>query len=323
VFFAFAACKRVCAEEVYFSTQALASWKARCCFAQPGGVCVQAGGAGCVSVAVIKLGGSILAGVVSYRRAANFIVQRLAGNSDENLVVVVSAQHGETDALLREARAIAVEPGAAALDLLWSTGELRSVARLALYLQAAGIRAAALDVRQTGLRIAARGLGVARAEFGPASIRKALTAHRVVIVPGFLATDDSGAIVTLGRGGSDLTAVVLAVGMGASRCELIKDVPGYFTDDPKVNADAQHLPRLSYAQALAMADEGCDLVQGAALEAAERCDLPIVVRSLEESGTESWITAKNDCEKEGLAPRPIEHVGEADLSSIINGSREN
>lgn len=284
---------------------------------------MRASGVGRGSVAVIKLGGSIFSGPISYRRAARFIGRRLAANPEENLVAVVSAQNGETDALLREAQAIVTEPGDAALDLLWSTGELRSVARLALHLQAAGIRTAALDVRQTGLRIAARGLGVARAEFDPASIRKALVAHRVVIVPGFLASDDSGAVVTLGRGGSDLTAVLLAAGLGASRCELIKDVPGYFTDDPNVNAGAQHLPRLSFAQALAMAEAGCDLVQRAALQAAERCDLPIVVRSLEESAPESWVTASAEVEEQNPTEARIEEVNETDLSTITTGSTGN
>jgi aspartate kinase len=275
------------------------------------------------SVAVIKLGGSVFSGPISYRRAARFVGQRLASNPEENLVVVVSAQNGETDALLREAQAIAAKPDDAALDLLWSTGELRSVARLALHLQAAGIPSAALDVRQTGLRTAARGLDAARAEFDPEGIRNALAGHRVAVVPGFLATDDSGAVVTLGRGGSDLTAVLLAAGLGASRCELIKDVPGYFTDDPNANAGAEHLPRLSFAQAVAMADAGCDLVQRAALEAAERCGLAIVVRSLEESAPESWVTARAEVEKRNPTEARIEEINEADLSTITSGSTGN
>lgn len=247
-------------------------------------------GSGCASVAVIKVGGSIFTGPISYRRAARFIARRVANNSSENLVVVVSAQNGETDALLREAQAISVEPDEVALDLLWSTGELRSVARLALHLQAEGIRAATLDVRQTGLRIAERGCEVSAAQFDSTAILDVLATKRVAIVPGFLATNLAGAIVTLGRGGSDLTAVLIAAGLGASRCELIKDVPGYFTDDPRLHTGAKHLPRLSFAQALAMADEECELVQRQAIEAAERCDLPLVVRSLETHAPESWIT---------------------------------
>jgi aspartate kinase len=287
-------------------------------FAQPGGFLVR-DESGCESVAVIKLGGSIFTGPISYGRGARYIGQRLAANPQENLVVVVSAQNGETDALLREAQAIVSEPDDAALDLLWSTGELRSVARLALHLQAAGMRAAALDVRQTGLRIAARGLGVARAQFDATNIRKAIVTRRVVIVPGFLATDDAGDIVTLGRGGSDLTAVLLAVGLGASRCELVKDVPGYFTDDPNLNASARHLPSLSFAQAVLMADRGCDLVQRTALEAAEQYDLPIVVRSLEESAAESWVTTTTAAERTAFRDTRGEEANEADLSSISTG----
>lgn len=270
---------------------------------------------------VMKLGGSIFNGPGSYRRAASFVRRRLVANPEENFVVVVSAQNGETDELLREAQAIVDEPGEAALDLLWSTGELRSVARLALHLQAAGIRAAALDVRQTGLRIAARGLGVGRAELDVTKIRRALRTHRVVVVPGFLATDSSGAIVTLGRGGSDLTAVLLAAGLNAARCELIKDVPGYFTDDPNLNAGAQHIARLSFAEAIAMASNGCDLVQRAALEAAERCNLPIVVHSLEENAAESWVAANGTAVEEVIfGDGPIEEGEETDLSTIPTGS---
>jgi aspartate kinase len=272
---------------------------------------------GCRRCVVMKLGGSIFNGPISYRRAARFVSQRLAANPEENLVIVVSAQNGETDELLREAQAIVNEAGEAALDLLWSTGELRSVARLALHLQAAGSRAAALDVRQTGLRIASRGLGVARAEFDATQIRKALRVNRAVVVPGFLATDSSDAIVTLGRGGSDLTAVLLAAGLGAARCELIKDVPGYFTDDPKVNASAHHIARLSFTEAIAMANDGCDLVQRAALEAAERCRLPIVVRSLEENAAESWVTTDGMTEGAILDGEPSE---EEDLNTIPTGS---
>ncbi len=264
----------------------------------------------CSRVVVMKLGGSVFDGPISYRRAARFIRGRVEANPEEGFVVVVSAQNGETDALLREAEAIVDEPGPVALDLLWSTGELQSVARLALHLQAGGIRAAALDVRQTGLRIEARGMGVAAAEFDGRSIRKELATHCVAIVPGFLATDSTGAVVTLGRGGSDLTAVLLAEGLGALRCELIKDVPGYFTEDPNVDAGAQHLARISFARALKMADAGCDLVQRAALEAAERCDLPIVVRSLEENGPESWVTATEEIEEEGASEKVIAEVNE-------------
>lgn len=228
-------------------------------------------------LSVLKLGGSVLRDDPSYASAARFLHERLARTDDERLVVIVSAQHGSTDALLAEAEAIA--PGAAgeALDLLWSTGELRSVALLALHLQRIGTRAVPFNVHQTGL-VADRAAGTT---VRPLRLLAALATSRIVIVPGFLGVSPGGTITSLGRGGSDLTAVLLAAAVRADACELIKDVPGYFTADPHRDAQARPIHDLSIAQALAMADAGCDLVQRAALVAAAAAGLHIVIRSMD------------------------------------------
>jgi len=246
-------------------------------------------------VAVIKIGGSILTSAKAYRRAALFVCNRRRAAPWENLVVVVSAQEGATDRLERAAREIVREPDARALDLLWATGELRSVALLALHLQALGVSAAALDAHEAGLQVSAVSDGPVR-ESGRVSlharwIRTALTEHPVAVVPEFFATDAAGTILSLGRGGSDLTAVLLAEGIEACRCELLKDVPGYFSSDPHRDPAARHLPSLTFEEALALADGGCDLVQRNAIEVAARCELPLVARSLEEPAPVSRITA--------------------------------
>lgn len=225
---------------------------------------------------VVKLGGSVLRDSRGFERAAVFIANRLASNSDERLIVVVSAQHGATDNLLAEAAAIADDPDQTALDLLWSTGELRSVALLALHLQRLHVKAHALNVHQSGLLWEER-----CATVRPLRLHAALARARVVIVPGFLAVGPGGTVRSLGRGGSDLTAILLAAAVGADRCELIKDVPGYHTADPHVRSDAQPIAALSIADAVAMAAGGCELVQPAALEAARARDLRVIVRSLE------------------------------------------
>jgi aspartate kinase len=224
-------------------------------------------------LSVLKIGGSVLRDGESFRAAATFIAERTSDN--ERLVIIVSAQYGLTDALLGEAREIAGEPNADALDLLWSTGELRSVALLALHLQQLGVRAEALNVHQAGLIWADDAT-----EVRPLRILAALADARVIIVPGFLAVVPGGAVRSLGRGGSDLTAVLLATALRADRCELIKDVSGYYTADPHVHADAEPITSLSMERALVMAREGCDLVQPAALEAARRSALPLTVCSL-------------------------------------------
>lgn len=245
-------------------------------------------------LSVLKLGGSVLRDDASFAAAARFLHDRLALNQDERLVVIVSAPYGMTDALLEEATRIACGaperegrrepsrsggPGApdnVALDLLWSTGEQRSVALLALHLQKIGTHAVPFNVHQTGL--------VAEQTAGPAvrplRLLAALSHARVVIVPGFLGVSAGGTITSLGRGGSDLTAVLLATSVRADACELIKDVPGYFTADPHRHADARPIHDLSFDEALAMADAGCDLVQRAALAAAKHAGLHLVIRSM-------------------------------------------
>jgi aspartate kinase len=236
-------------------------------------------------LSVLKVGGSVLRDEASYAATAAFLQNRLAVNPDERLVVIVSAQHGATDELLAEAQAIAGEPNSDALDLLWSTGELRSVARLALHLQRIGVAAIPFNVHQTGLVACpepSRGAcPEQRTTVRPLRLLAALGASRLVIVPGFLGVSAGGTIASLGRGGSDLTAVLLAIAVRADACELIKDVAGYFTADPHRDAKARQLHDLPIDQALDMADAGCDLVQRAALAAAAQAGLHLVIRSMD------------------------------------------
>ena len=233
------------------------------------------------AVTVLKIGGSVLTGADGYRRAATFVANRLAG-SPERLVIVVSAEHGHTDELHQEATALSHGvPDGDLLDLLWSTGEIRSVALLSLRLRSAGVRVTGVSVHEIGLRVVP---GDTRIAFNPLAIRAALAHHRVVVVPGFLAVDRQR-VVTLGRGGSDWSAVLLAARLGAGRCELIKDVDGYFTADPATHPDAARIPHLSYTTALQMADDGCPLVQRHAIAEAASARLPLVIRSLSSAGT--------------------------------------
>lgn len=245
------------------------------------------------AVAVIKIGGSILTNSQAYRRAAKFIRNRHRAEPDERLVVVVSAQEGATDALERAARKIARQPDAAALDLLWSTGEIRSAALLALHLQALGVPARALNIHEAGLKISEDSQDDRRVQLDPRRLLAVLAQHAVAVVPGFLAADSRDTIISLGRGGSDLTAVLLAEGTGACRCELIKDVPGYFTSDPHHDPTARPIPHLTFEHAISLAEAGCDLVQKKAVEAAARCGLPLVVRSLDEAAPLSLIAPRN------------------------------
>jgi aspartate kinase len=247
-------------------------------------------------LSVLKLGGSVLRDARSYSAAARFLRDRLALNQDERLVVIVSAEFGTTDELLAEAQSIADSPAQESLDLLWSTGEIRSVAILALYLQRLGVSAAPFNVHQTGL-VADRAIGTT---VRPLRLLAALAHARIVIVPGFLGISAGGTITSLGRGGSDLTAVLLASSIRADACELIKDVAGYYTADPHRDPAARQIHHLSAAEALRMADAGCDLVQRAALAAAAQAGLHLVVRSIDADAPVTHVYANERTAHHGI-----------------------
>src|SRR3954452_816946 len=251
-------------------------------------------------LSVLKIGGSVFRDDPAYASAAGFLRDRLAATPDERLVVIVSAQYGATDALLAEATTIAGDPAQQALDLLWSTGELRSVALLALHLQRIGVSAVPFNVHQTGL-VAERATGT---PVRPLRLLAALGASRIVVVPGFLGVSAGGTIASLGRGGSHLAAVLLASAIRADACELIKDVPGYFTADPHCDEHATPIRHLSIEDALAMADRGCDLVQRAALIAAGSAALPLIIRSMDAAAP---VTHVHSCRDDRSQHHGIRH----------------
>jgi aspartate kinase len=176
---------------------------------------------------------------------------------------------------------------------------------LALHLQAIGVSATPFNVHQTGLVACPEqrrgacpepGRGAAGATgttVRPLRLLAALATSSIVIVPGFLGVSPGGTIASLGRGGSDLTAVLLAAAIRANACELIKDVPGYFTADPHRDAAARPIHDLSIGEALAMADAGCDLVQRAALVAAAAAGLHIVIRSMDAAAPVTHVRSQH------------------------------
>lgn len=219
----------------------------------------------------------------SYRQAARFLVRRLHECPEGRLIAVVSARKGLTDELERVARGITGHPNPRTLDLLWSTGEMHSVALLTFHLEELGVAALGLNVHETGLRFNGAGHALLGIEALSGELRKVFGDHSVAVVPGFFGTLTSGTVVSLGRGGSDLSAVLLADELEAEQCELIKDVPGYFTEDPVITPRAKHLSWISYDTAIDMAKRGCELVQPVALDAARERGLQLIVRTLDDA----------------------------------------
>ncbi|MFI5255495.1 MAG: aspartate kinase [Candidatus Limnocylindrales bacterium] len=238
---------------------------------------------------VQKYGGSSLATADRIRHVAGRIARRRADGTD--LVVVVSAMGDTTDELLGLAAAITAEPDPRELDMLLATGEHQSATLVSMALHALGVAAISLTGAQAGIRTDSSHGKARLANVDPARVRQEMAAGRVVIVAGFQGATDTthpaGEVTTLGRGGSDTTAVALAARLEADRCEIYTDVDGIFTADPKIVPEARLLPIIGYEEMLELAQQGAQVMQTRAVELGWVNGVVIAVRSTfsEQPGT--------------------------------------
>lgn len=230
-----------------------------------------------MALTVQKYGGTSVADAERIRNVAQRIAARQ--RAGDRLVVVVSAMGDTTDRLLELASQISAEPEARELDVLLSTGETVAMTLLAMALHALGVDAVSLSGAQAGLRTdtvygRARILSVE-----PRRVRQELGRGRVVIVAGFQGITEELDVTTLGRGGSDTTAVALAAALHAERCEIYTDVDGVYTTDPRVEPAARKLRDLSYEEMLELAAVGAKVLHPRAVELGAVYNIPIIVAS--------------------------------------------
>jgi aspartate kinase len=231
-----------------------------------------------VSLIVQKFGGSSLADAASIKRVAQRIVD--TKNSGHDVVVVVSAMGDSTDELLDLAEQVSPNPPARELDMLLTAGERISMALVAMAISDLGAEARSYTGSQAGL-ITDSAHGAARIiDVTPGRIQTALDEGAIPIVAGFQGVaQDTKDITTLGRGGSDTTAVALAAALDASVCEIYTDVDGVFSADPRVVPAARQVPFITYEEMLELAAVGAKVLHLRCVEYARRFDLPIHVRS--------------------------------------------
>jgi homoserine dehydrogenase len=238
------------------------------------------GGAAMSRRIVQKFGGSVLTSIDSYHHAARHVACTVAQGF--RVLVVVSARSGTTDALLEGASRVSPSPGAEPLDLLLSTGELQSAAWLCMALQQLDVKAEALNPWQLGLHTDGMHGDARITRINPIPLRVKLTECQVVIVPGFIGRGLENRITTLGRGGSDLSAVALAQAIDAEACEFFKDVPGYFSVDPNLVQGAIHRPWVTGREAVELSRFGCRFLQDRAIEWAVKSRCQVKLRALKE-----------------------------------------
>ncbi len=236
---------------------------------------------------VQKYGGTSVADIDKIK----LIAEKIAKTKEEgyNIAVVVSAIGKTTDQLIEMARLISPDPPKRELDMLLSTGERTTMALLCIALHELGIEAVSLTGSQAGIITNDVHNDAKVIEVRPFRVQDEMEKGKVVVVGGFQGVSYRRDITTLGRGGSDTTAVALAAALNADRCEIYSDVPGVFSADPSIVTKAEHLPEISYQQMQEMSLAGAKVMNAAAIQFAKESNIAIYARSTFEPGKETII----------------------------------
>ena len=245
-----------------------------------------------MALIVQKYGGTSVANPDRIANVANRVIQ--AWRDGHKMVVVLSAMAGETDRLIALGKELAEDPEPRELDVLLATGEQVTVSLFSIFLHSQGVPATSLLSHQARI-YTDRAYGRARIlGIDTARIKEELKKNRVVTVAGFQGVDEVGNITTLGRGGSDTTAVAMAAVLKADCCEIYTDVDGVYTADPRICPKARKLERITYDEMLEMASLGAKVLEIRSVGFARRYSVPLVVRSSFTEGPGTLVTLEDE-----------------------------
>jgi aspartate kinase len=228
-------------------------------------------------IIVQKFGGTSVADIDKIKNVAKTVIREK--NNGNDIVVVVSAMGHTTDHLVKMAKDINPSPSAREMDMLLSTGECVSIALLTMAIQAQGYKAVSFNASQIGI-ITENVHSKARiVDISTEKLKKNLDEGNIIVVAGFQGVTEDGEITTLGRGGSDTSAVALAAALNAERCDIYTDVEGVYTTDPRVVPKASKLETISYEEMLELAHAGANVLHPRSVETAKQYSVPVRVRS--------------------------------------------
>jgi aspartate kinase len=236
---------------------------------------------------VQKYGGSSVADVGKLKKIASMIAK--VKRQDINVVVVVSAMGKTTNQLIEMAKAISPDPPRREMDMLLSTGERTSMALLCIALHEEGIESISLTGSQAGIITNDRHNDARVIEVRPIRVLDEIDKGKVVVIGGFQGVSYKRDITTLGRGGSDTSAVALAAALNADRCEIYSDVDGVYCSDPNIVSEAKHLPEISYQQIQEMAEAGAKVLNAQAVQFAKESKITLFARDAFNPGKETVI----------------------------------
>ena len=237
---------------------------------------------------VQNFGGTSVADAAKIKRAAQRVIDTI--NRGYSVVVVASARGKQTDQLIADAKELNPDPPAREMDQLLHTGEVQTVSLFAMALEAMGHEAISFTGGQIQMITDSAHSKARIKSIGADIIQEQLDAGKVVLVAGFQGIDEDGNITTLGRGGSDTSAVALAAAIGAEECEIFTDVDGIYTTDPRIFKDAVKMKQISYDEMLELASLGAGVMHGRAIEFGKKYDVKIHVRSSSEQIEGTIIT---------------------------------
>jgi aspartate kinase len=244
-----------------------------------------------MAVIVQKYGGTSVGNPERIRNVARRVLEtQRAGNQ---VVVVVSAMSGVTDSLIKLAREVCDEPVEREMDVLLATGEQTTIALLAMAVTHMGGRAVSLTGAQAGIVTDGVHTKARIHNITPDEVHRMLDDGNIVVVAGFQGTTADGRITTLGRGGSDLTAIALAAAIKADLCQIFTDVDGVYTADPRLVPDARKTPVISYEEMLEMASSGSKVMQSRSVEFASKFGVPFEVRNSMNDNPGTLVTQEN------------------------------
>ncbi len=265
-----------------------------------------------MSLVVQKYGGSSVADAEKIKKVAKRVVE--AKKRIDHIVVVVSALGDTTDELLSLARQVSSSPPEREMDMLLSTGEQVSMALLAMALNELGQEAISMTGQQVEILTDAGHTRARIRHIGAERVIRELRRGRVVVVAGFQGVTTDGEITTLGRGGSDTTAVALAAALHADYCEIYTDVDGVFTADPRLVSNARKLDRVSYMEMLEMAATGAKVLQARSVEYARKYGVRLYVRSSFHEGEGTWVVSEDEIMEKPIVSAVTHDFSEAKIT---------
>ncbi|HFQ89115.1 MAG TPA: aspartate kinase [Desulfobulbus sp.] len=244
-----------------------------------------------MALIVQKYGGTSVGSTDKIKAVARRVIE--CQDRGNQMVVVLSAMSGETDRLTAMANEIQEIPNLREMDMLLSTGEQVTIALFAMAVKEAGSDAISLLGDQVRIRTDRMHTRARIRDIDTTLLKKHLDAGRIVTVAGFQGVDDDGDITTLGRGGSDTTAVALAAALGADACEIFTDVEGVYTTDPNVCSKARKIDRISYDEMLELASLGAKVLDIRSVGLAKRYKVPVHVRSTFSENEGTWVVEED------------------------------